>query len=104
MHFDVSGISNKSTRERTLFKLLKSPGLMLSASSSSNTIFLPTDPDEFCDRLKLLLKEKQPRNMSDLKNEEVVVLLDKLLEYKCMSKKQHKQIFIECDLLHTKKK
>ena len=30
---------NKSTRDRTLIKLLEAPGLMISASGISNTIF-----------------------------------------------------------------
>ena len=58
MHFDVKRIGNKSTRDRTLIKLLKSPGLMVSASGVSKTIFLSSDPDELCERLKLLLQEK----------------------------------------------
>ena len=32
MHFDVKKIGNKSTRDRSLIELLKSPGLMFSAS------------------------------------------------------------------------
>ena len=32
MHFDTKAQGNKSTRDRTLIKLLKSPGLMVSAS------------------------------------------------------------------------
>ena len=61
MHFDLKAVGNKSTRDRTLIKLLKSPGLMVSASGVSNTIFLSSDPDEFCNRLKLLLQEKHVR-------------------------------------------
>ena len=33
MHLDQKAVSKKSTRDRTLIKLLKSPGLMVSASS-----------------------------------------------------------------------
>ena len=50
MHFDTKAQGNKSTRDRTLIKLLKSPGLMVSASGVSKTIFLSSDPNEFCDR------------------------------------------------------
>ena len=32
MHFDQKAVGKKSTRDRTLKKLLKSPGLMVSAS------------------------------------------------------------------------
>ena len=39
MNFDTKYQGNKSTRDRTLIKLLKSPGLMVSASGVSKTIF-----------------------------------------------------------------
>ena len=53
MHFDTKALGNKSVRDRKLIKLLNSPGLMVSASGISKTIFLSTDPNELCDRLKL---------------------------------------------------
>ena len=98
MNFDKSRVGNKSTRDRTLITLLNSPAIM--ASGVSNTIFLSSDPDELCDRLKLLLQEKHAGNNSDIINDEIVAIIDKLLEYKCISKKQHKQILIKCDLLN----
>ena len=98
MHFELKAVGKKSTRDRTLIKLLKSPGLMVSASGVSKTIFLSSDPDELCERLKLLLQEKQAGNNSDIINQENVATVDKLLEYKCKTKKQHKQILIKCNL------
>ena len=86
------------TRDKTLIKLLKSPGLIVSASGVSKTIFLSSDPNELCEGLKLLLQEKYAGNNSDIINEEIVALVDKLLEYNCISKKQHKQILIKCNL------
>ena len=56
MHFDEKHVGNKSTRDKTLISLLKSPGLMVSASGFSKTIFLSSDPNEMCDRIKLLLQ------------------------------------------------
>ena len=73
---------------------------MVSASGVSTTIFLPSDPYELIDRIKLLLRKKQPGNNSDIINQEIVVIVDKILEYKCISKKQHKQLLIKCNLLH----
>ena len=99
MHFDPKASGNKSTRDRKLIKLLNSPGLMVSASGVSKTIFLSSDANELCDRLKLLLQEKHGGNNSDIIKEEIVTIVDKLLEYKCISKKQHKQILIKCKLL-----
>ena len=98
MHFDLKASGNKSTRDRRLIKLFNSPGLMVSSSGLSKTIFLSSDPNELCDRLKLLLQEKHAGNNSDVINQETVVIIDKLLEYKCISKKQHKQILIKCNL------
>ena len=101
MHFDPKAVGNKSTRDRTLIKLLKSPGLMVSASGVSKTIFLSSDPNELCNRLRLLLQEKYAGIISDIINDEIVVIVDKLLnsEYKCITKKQHKQIIYKCNLL-----
>ena len=100
MNFDLNAPGNKSTRDRKLIKLLNSPGLMVSASGVSKTIFLSSDPNELCDRLKLLLQEKHAGNNSDIINDEIVVIIDKLLDYRCISRKQHKQILIKCNLLH----
>ena len=98
MHFDLKAVCKKSTRDKTLIKLLKSPGLMVSASGVPKTLFLSSDLDELCGRLKLLLQEKQAGNNSDIINQEIVAIVDKLLEYKCIAKKQHKQILIKCNL------
>ena len=64
------------------------------ASGVSKTLFLSSDPDEFCSRLKLLLQEKHAGNIFDIINEEIVAIVDKLLEHKCISKLQHKQHLI----------
>ena len=99
MHFDLNAPGNKSMRDRKLIKLLKSPGLIVSASGVSKTIFLSSDPNELCNRLKLLLQEKHAGNNSNIYKDEIVAIVDKLLEYKCISKKQHKQILIKCNTL-----
>ena len=96
MNFDMKAQGNKSTRDRTLIKLLNLPGLMASASGVSKTIFLSSDPIELCGRLKLLLQEQIVGNNSDIINDEIVAIVDNLLKYKCISKKQHKQILIKC--------
>ena len=100
MHSDVRAQGNKSTRDRKLIKLLESPGLIVSASGVSKTIFLSSNPNELCDRLKLLLEEKHAGNNSDRINDEIVAIIDKFLEYKCITKKQHKQVLIKCNLIN----
>ena len=72
---------------------------MVTASGVSQTMFLSSDSDELCDRIKLLLQEKHAGNNSDIINDEIVAIVDKLLEYKCITKKQHKQILIKCNLV-----
>ena len=65
MNFDTKALGSKSTRDRTLIKLLKSPAIM--ASGVLNTMFLSFDPNELCDRLKLILREKHAGNNSNMK-------------------------------------
>ena len=96
-NFDMKAQGNKSTRDRTLIKLLISPAIMASGIS---IVFLLSDPDELCNRIKLFLLEKHASNNSAIFNREVVAIVDKLLEYKCISKKQHNQTLIKCNLLN----
>ena len=97
MNYDTKSTGRPSTRHTSIMKILKSPAIL--ASGISKTIFLSSDPNELCDRLKLLLQEDHAGNNSDIINDEIVAIFDKLLEYKCISKKQHKQILINCYLL-----
>ena len=97
MNFNIKEKGQKSDRDEELIKLLKSPAIM--ASGFSNILILSSDPDDICNRLDLLLQEIQAGNNSDLINMEIVAIVDKLLEYKCTTKKQHNQIFFKCNLL-----
>ena len=96
MYFDGKAPANKSNRDKTLIRLLKSPSLMISASGISNTLFLLSDPNKICNRLKVLLQEKQAGNTSDIISGEIIAIVDKLLEYKCMSTKQTKILLVKC--------
>ena len=71
------------------------------ASGISNIIILSSDPDELCNRLGLLLQEIQAGNNSDINNKEIVAIVDKLIEYKCISKKHHNQILNKSNLIHN---
>ena len=97
MNYDTKSTGRPSTRHESMLRLLDKPAIM--ASGISKTIILSSDPNELCDRLRLLLEEKYAGNNSNLIDEEIVAIVDKLLEYKCISKKQHKQILIKCNLL-----
>ena len=48
------------------------------ASGNSKMLILSSNPEELCNRLKLLLQEKQAGNNSDIINKEIVALVDKL--------------------------
>ena len=59
---------------------------------SQQYIFLPSDPDELVDQLKLLYFEKVGGNDSFLINEQIIAIIDKLLEYECISPSQHQNM------------
>ena len=63
-----------------------------SRSSTQHYIFLPSDPDELVDQLKLLYFEKVGGNDSFLINELIIAIIDKLLEYECISPSQHQNM------------
>ena len=98
MNYDTKSTGRPSIRHNSIIKILDSPAIM--ASGISKTTFLSSDAHELCERLKLLLQEKHAGNNSDLINEEIVAIVDKLLEYRCITKKQHKQILIKCNLIN----
>ena len=100
MNYYTKNTGRPSIRHSSIIKILESLAIM--ASGISETIILSSDPNELCDRLKLLLQEKHCGNNSNLIDEETVAIVDKLLEYKCISKKQHKQFLIKCNLINKK--
>ena len=73
-------------------------------ASGVSTILLPESPNGLCVRIKLLLQAKQVGKISNMIIEGITAIIDKLLEYRCISRKQDQQILIKCNLLHTKKK
>ena len=88
MNFNIKQKGKKSDREKSIIRLLKSLAIMASGISKIN--FLSSDPDKLCKRLKLLLQEKHAGNNSDIINDEIVAIVDNFLEYKCISKRQHR--------------
>ena len=81
--FTGSGINGESYREISRSS---------TRSSTQQYIFLPSDPDELVDQLKLLYFEKVGGNDSFLINEQIIAIIDKLLEYECISPSQHQNI------------
>ena len=102
MNSDLKAQVKKSTRDRTLIKIPKSPAIMAYGIS---TKFQPSDSSDFCDKSKLLLQDEHAGSISDMILEDTIAKVDKLLEYKCIYKKQHKQDLessIECYLSQEK--
>ena len=97
MKYKLKNKGRPSIRHNSMFRLLNQPPI--TGSGFTKTIILSTNLDELCNRLRLLLQEKHAGNNSDIINEESVAIVVKLLEYKCISKKQHKQILNKCILL-----
>ena len=57
MNYDTKSTGRPSTRHTSSINTLESPAIM--ASGTSRTLILSSNPKELCDRLKLLLQEKQ---------------------------------------------
>ena len=57
MNYDTKSTGRPSVRHESMIRLLDKPAIM--ASGISKTIFSSSDPNEFCDRLKLLLQKKR---------------------------------------------
>ena len=93
MILDEKVLGKKSNRDKSLIRFLKSPAIMASGFS---TMFSPENPIKLCDRLKILLQEQRVGENSDLIVEEVVAIAVKLIEYKCISFKQHKFLLLKC--------
>ena len=55
MNYDTKSTGRPSTRHTSITKILESPAIL--ASGISKTIILSSDPNELCDRLRLLLQE-----------------------------------------------
>ena len=89
MHFDIQ-FRAESLRERTLLKNFYNKRAIF--ASGLRTLFHSENPNETCDKLQVLLQEKQAGNNSVIINEEMVAIIDKLLEYKCITSTQHIKI------------
>ena len=101
MKFNIKQKGQINPRDESFIRLLKSHAIMAWGISTN---VLSSDPNDLYDRLKNLKEEKQARNNSDIIKEEIVAIVDKLLEYGCISKEQYNQNLTECNLLQTKKK
>ena len=101
MHFNIRA-TGESNRDRSLLKNYYFKKCIL--ASGLRTVFLSEKLDGLCDRIKMLLQEKRAGNNSNVIEEEIVVRIDKFLEYKSFTPSEHKKTLKKVNLLHTKKK
>ena len=73
--FDIKQIGWLSTRNKSLIKLPKSPAIIAFGIS---TIFSLENPNELWNRLKFLLQGKRYSNISSVKFEEKIAIVDKV--------------------------
>ena len=57
-----------------------------------NFIFLPSDPDELVDQLKLLYFEKVGGNDNPMLSKQIIAIADKLLQNQCITTNQHQNL------------
>ena len=88
-HFDIQAWG-KSLRDKTHMNIDFNKRAIL--ASVLKTIFLSDNPNELCDKLKLLLQEKRAGNISNIINKKIGARFDKLLQYKCIAPTQYKKI------------
>ena len=61
-------------------------------SGFNQYVFLPSDPDELVDQLKLLYFEKVGGNDNPMLSEQIIAIADKLLQYQCITTTQHQNL------------
>ena len=61
-------------------------------SGFNQYVFLPSDPDELVDQLKLLYFEKVGGNDNPMLSEQIIAIADKFLQYQCITTNQHQNL------------
>ena len=61
-------------------------------SGFNQYVFLPSDPDELVDQLKLLYFEKVGGNDNPMLSEQIIAIADKLSQYQCITTNQHQNL------------
>ena len=119
MIFDTIHTDEKISRDRSLARFIKSPAIMVGCrhgtpsrkrlpknklrslkqtkmKPAQKITPIPSDPNELCDRLTLLMQDKEAGNKSNEINKEKINSAEKLLEHKCKFLKQHRFFLENC--------
>ena len=87
MNYDLNYGDKKSNRYNFINSMLQ-PQI----GCGLNFVFLPSDPDELVDQLKLLYFEKVGGNDNPMLNEQIIAIADKLLQNQCITTNQHQNL------------
>ena len=93
INFKIRQLGGKGNTDKSMTKIPYSLAIMVSGIS---TKFLSENPKELCDKVKLILQEKQAGNFSNVIDEEIIAIAEKVLKYICISKKKHKFLLLKC--------
>ena len=96
MNYDLNYGDKRSNR----YNFIKSM-LQPQIGSGLNFVFLPSDPDELVDQLKLLYFEKVGGNDNPMLSEQIIAIAHKLLQYQCITTNQHQNIHSTFGLIST---
>ena len=98
MNYDLNYGDKKSNRYNFIKSMLQpqiGSGLNFTGQRPANPVvcvFLPSDPDELVDQLKLLYFEKVGGNDNPMLSEQIIAIADKLLQYQCITTNQHQNL------------
>ena len=88
MKYDLHYGVKKSSR----YKIIRYSLQTQLGSALNRFVFLPSDPDELVDQLKLTVLEKVGGNDNPMLSEQIGAIADKLLENECITTNQHQNI------------
>ena len=98
MNYDLNNGDRKSNRYNFIKSVLQpqiGSGLTFTGQRPANPVvcvFLPSDPDELVDQLKLLYFEKVGGNDNPMLSDQIIAIADKLLQYQCITTNQHQNL------------
>ena len=112
MYFQEKASRNKNNRERSFIRLLKSHAILaefledkispkiktqkkVENSKETKTRWLSSNPNELCDSLNLILKEKQAGFNSNKPTEKTIAITGNFMEDNCVSQPKQHSILVE---------
>ena len=92
MKYNINYGDKKSRRYHLIKVIFNTYYQQPQLGTGLNFIFLPSDPDELVDQLKLLFFEKVGGNDNPMLSEQIIAIADKLLQYQCITTNQHQNL------------